>query len=71
MAVLLHEQKYTPSLVREVGSTSREYERKSLNLVNLARLRDEGREDESDSRTRLSKDSEGFAAFSDESITDN
>ena len=56
----------TPSLV---GFTSREYGRK--NLVIPGRLRDEGREDESDSRIRLSKDSEGLAVFSEGSITDN
>ena len=55
---------YEPSLDMEVGFTSREYERKSLNLLNPGRLRDEGREDESDSRTRLSRDSEGPPGFS-------
>lgn len=69
IALVLHEQiLYTPSLV---GFTSREYEWKSLKFVNPGRLRDEGREDESDSRTRLSKDSAGLPAFSEESITDN
>lgn len=52
------------------AATSREGERKpSLNLVNLDdRLRDEGREEESESRTRLSKDSKGPAAISGECI---
>lgn len=63
-----------PSLDPEVWFTvtSREDERKpSLNLANLDdRLRDDGREDESESKTRLSKDSDVPATFSDEKSED-
>jgi hypothetical protein len=67
----LHE--HEPSPVTEVWFASRESERKpSLNLLNPDdRLRDEGREDESESRTRLSTDAEEPATFSDRCLTDN
>lgn len=54
---------YEPSLLTEpwLEVISREYERKpSLNFVRPDdRRRDEGREDESESKARLSKDSKG------------